>query len=225
MRIVLIGAPGSGKGTQSSLIRERYELSYLATGDMLRDAVARKTPQGILAKNAMDSGKLVDDEIVFDIVMNATKREECGNGYVLDGFPRTIRQAEMVENSDMRIDKAIEFTVPDEVILKRTSGRWIHPGSGRSYHEEFRPPKQPGVDDITGEPLIQRPDDRREVAEKRLRLFKDEASALAEFYKERGVYARVDADRTVDEVHKTIVDLLDPIAASLGLQVHNKNAM
>ncbi|CCW67649.1 unnamed protein product [Phytomonas sp. Hart1] len=220
MKIVLIGAPGSGKGTQSSLVRKRYDLSYLATGDMLRDAVARKTPQGILAKNAMDAGKLVDDEIVFDIVVSATNESKNANGCVLDGFPRTVRQATMMENANIHVDKAIEFSVPDDVILKRTSGRWIHQASGRTYHEEFRPPKTPGVDDVTGEPLIQRPDDRFEVAKKRLELFKSEANTLAEFYKTRGVYVRVDANRIVDEVYKTIVDHLDPIASSLNIQIN-----
>lgn len=218
MKIVLMGAPGCGKGTQSPYIQDRYGLCHLSTGDMLRDAVSRKTPNGVLAKSAMDSGKLVSDDIVFGIVKESIKRPECRYGYILDGYPRTLKQAELMENAGERVDKVIEFSAPDEVILERTSGRWIHKASGRTYHEVFRPPKAPGVDDATGEPLYQRPDDRRDVCEKRLQIYKDETKPLADHYQGGDVFSIINANRTVEEVRKTIASLLDPIGIATGLK-------
>lgn len=218
MKIVLMGAPGCGKGTQSPYIKERYGLCHLSTGDMLREAVANKTPSGVLAKSAMESGKLVSDEVVFGIVKESIRKPECRYGYILDGFPRTLRQAQMMEAAGEKVDKAIEFTAPDEVILTRTSGRWIHKASGRTYHEVFRPPKVPRTDDITGDPLYQRPDDQREVCEKRLNIYKSETAPLAKFYSERNAYVLVNADRTVDEVRNTIASILDSIAIATGMK-------
>ncbi|CAG9581723.1 putative adenylate kinase [Leishmania major strain Friedlin] len=218
MKIVLMGAPGCGKGTQSPYIQDRYGLCHLSTGDMLRDAVARKTANGKLAKDAMDSGKLVSDDIVFGIVKDSIKNPECRYGYILDGYPRTLKQAQMMEDAGEKIDKVIEFSVPDEVILERTSGRWIHKSSGRTYHEVFRPPKTPGKDDITGEDLYQRPDDRREVCEKRLDIYKNETRPLADYFTKEGVYSTINANQAIDEVRKIIAALLDPIGIATGLK-------
>ncbi|KPI87660.1 putative Adenylate kinase [Leptomonas seymouri] len=218
MKIVLMGAPGCGKGTQSPYVKERYGLCHLSTGDMLRDAVTRKTANGLLAKDAMDTGKLVSDDIVFGIVKDSIKNPECRYGYILDGFPRTLKQAQMMKDAGEKVDKVIEFSAPDEVILQRTSGRWIHKSSGRTYHEVFRPPRSPGRDDVTGEALYQRDDDRRDVCKKRLEVYKKETQPLADYYSSLNVYAMINADRTVEEVRKTIAGLLDPIAIATGLK-------
>ncbi|AIN97515.1 adenylate kinase, putative [Leishmania panamensis] len=218
MKIVLMGAPGCGKGTQSSYMKERYGLCHLSTGDMLRDAVARNTTNGKLAKGAMDSGKLVSDDIVFGIVKDSIKNPECRYGYILDGYPRTLKQAKMMEDAGEKIDKVIDFSVPDEVILERTSGRWVHKSSGRTYHEVFRPPRTPGKDDVTGEDLHQRPDDRHDVCEKRLGIYKQETRPLADYFTKEGVYSMINANQTVDEVRKVITALLDPIGVATGLK-------
>lgn len=218
MKIVLMGAPGCGKGTQSPYVQERYGLCHLSTGDMLRDALARKTANGLLAKDALDTGKLVSDDIVFGIVKDSIKSPECRYGYILDGFPRTLKQAQMMDQAGEKIDKVIEFSAPDEVILARTSGRWIHKASGRTYHEIFRPPQTPGKDDVTGEDLYQRQDDRRDVCEKRLGIYKSETQPLSEYYNKVGVYSKINADRAVDAVRQTIASLLDPIGIATGLK-------
>ncbi|EPY29462.1 adenylate kinase [Strigomonas culicis] len=184
---------------------------------MLRDAVTKQTPNGIRAKSAMDSGALVSDELVFGIVKDSIEKPECRYGYVLDGFPRTQRQAEMMDQAGEKIDAAIMFDTPDEVILERTGGRWIHKGSGRTYHEKYAPPKVAGKDDVTGEPLYQRPDDRREVCVKRLELYKKETQPLAEYYKSQGVFTSINANRIVQEVRKSIASILDPIGVATGL--------
>lgn len=218
MKIVLMGAPGCGKGTQSPEITERYGVCHLSTGDMLRDAVEKQTPSGLLAKHKMETGGLVSDDIVFNIVKDSIKRPECRYGYILDGFPRTVHQAQMLEQAGEHIDSALELTAPDDVILERTSGRWIHKASGRSYHEVFRPPRVPGVDDVTGEPLYQRDDDKRELCEKRLGIYKKQVEPLCEFYRSRGILARIQANRAVEAVTQSIRSVLDPIAIATGLK-------
>lgn len=218
MKIVLMGAPGCGKGTQSPYVQERYGLCHLSTGDMLREAVTRKTANGLLAKDAMETGKLVSDDIVFGIVKDSIKNPECRYGYILDGFPRTLKQAQLMDEAGEKVDKVIEFSAPDEVILQRTSGRWIHKASGRTYHEIFRPPQTPGKDDVSGEDLYQRKDDRREVCEKRLDIYKSETMPLKNFFSKAGVYSMINADRTVEEVRKNIAALLDPIGIATGLK-------
>lgn len=218
MKIVLMGAPGCGKGTQSPFIQQRYGLCHLSTGDMLREAVQKKTKNGVLAKSAMVQGRLVSDELVFGIVKDAIQEPECRYGYILDGFPRTMKQAELMDEAGEKVDKAIQFQAPDETILARTSGRWLHKASGRTYHDIFFPPRVAGKDDITGEDLYQRPDDSREVCKKRLGIYQAETKPLEEFYTKKGVYASVDADRVVDAVRKTISNLLDPIALATGLK-------
>lgn len=206
-----MGAPGCGKGTQSPALKERYNLCHLATGDMLREAVANKTPSGILAKEAMDNGKLVTDEIVFGILGDAMKKPECKEGYILDGVPRNISQAERLEKMGEKIDAAIMLDVPDKEIIERTSGRWLHRQSGRTYHEKFAPPKVPGKDDVTGEPLTQRSDDKKEVVTKRLEIFHSEMKPVDAFYAQRGVMFHIDGNRKMDVVRKSLFETLDPI--------------
>jgi len=174
-RLILVGPPGSGKGTQSPAIKKDHCLCHLATGDMLRAAVAAKTPLGMEAKAAMESGALVSDDLVVGIIGEAIKKPECRTGFVLDGFPRTVAQAqkldEMLTSRGTEVDKVLSFEVPDSLLVERVTGRWIHPGSGRSYHEKFAPPKTPGLDDMTGEPLIKRKDDNAETIKTRLAAF------------------------------------------------------
>ncbi|KAL5998192.1 hypothetical protein ACLOJK_009130 [Asimina triloba] len=171
----MTGPPGSGKGTQSPIIKDEYCLCHLATGDMLRAAVAVKTPLGIKAKEAMDKGELVSDDLVVGIIDEAMKKPSCQKGFILDGFPRTVVQAqkldEMLEKQGKKIDKVLNFAIDDAILEERITGRWIHPSSGRTYHTKFAPPKVPGTDDVTGEPLIQRKDDTAEVLKSRLEGF------------------------------------------------------
>ncbi|EHA8590447.1 putative Adenylate kinase 4 [Cocos nucifera] len=174
-RLILIGPPGSGKGTQSPIIKDEYCLCHLATGDMLRAAVAAKTPLGIKAKEAMEKGELVSDDLVVGIIDEAIKKPSCQKGFILDGFPRTVVQAqkldEMLAKQGTKIDKVLNFAIDDVILEERITGRWIHPSSGRTYHSKFAPPKVPGIDDVTGEPLIQRKDDTAEVLKSRLEAF------------------------------------------------------
>lgn len=218
MKIIIMGAPGSGKGTQSPYISERYGLCHLSTGDMLRDAVQRQTKYGIQAKQAMSAGKLVSDDLAFNIIKDAIKSSECKYGYILDGFPRTAKQAQMMESEGEHADVVIEFTAPDNVIVERTGGRWVHKNSGRTYHEVFRPPKVKGKDDITGEPLYQRPDDKREVCEKRLQIYKETTLPVADHYAKLNRLNIINADNHVDTVRNEIAKLLDPIAIARGLK-------
>jgi adenylate kinase len=214
MKIVVMGAPGCGKGTQCPAMVERYGICHLSTGDMLRAAVANGTDNGKRAKAAMESGALVTDDIVFGIVHDAMKAPECKDGYIIDGLPRTLEQAKKMEASGIAVDKVISFEVPDEVIIARTSGRWIHRQSGRSYHTLYAPPKVAGVDDVTGEPLMQRGDDKEEVVRKRLVTFHQELNPIHEYYKSQGKLALIDGHRKMDAVRATIFTLLDPLRGS-----------
>ena len=212
MKIVVMGAPGCGKGTQCPAMTERYNICHLSTGDMLRAAVAAGTDNGKKAKAAMDSGALVTDDIVLGIVKDAMQAPECKEGYIIDGLPRTLEQAKRMENEGIAVDKVISFEVPDEVIIARTSGRWIHRSSGRSYHTIFNPPKVAGKDDVTGEPLMQRADDKEEIVRKRLVTFHKEVGPIHEWYKSQGKLAQIDGNRKMDAVRSTIFTLLDPLA-------------
>ncbi|EKF32773.1 adenylate kinase, putative [Trypanosoma cruzi marinkellei] len=218
MKFVLMGAPGCGKGTQSPFITERYGVCHLSTGDMLREAVAKQTEYGKKLKAVMNTGALVSDDIVFGILKEGIARPECKYGYVLDGYPRTLRQAQLMEEAGEKVDKVILFDAPDDVIVSRTSGRWMHRASGRTYHEMFRPPKVHGKDDVTGEPLIQRADDRKEVVEKRLEAYRKETEPLINYYMKKGVFERIDADRSVEAVRHSVMSILDPVAVRLGLK-------
>src|SRR3954467_14369522 len=167
MRLILLGPPGAGKGTQAAFIRDRFGIPQISTGDMLRAAVKAGTPLGIAAKKVMDAGGLVSDDIIIGLVKDRLKQPDCANGYLFDGFPRTIPQADAMKEAGVAIDYVLEIDVPDQAIVERMSGRRVHPGSGRTYHVKFNPPKTPGKDDVTGEELIQRDDDKEETVKKR----------------------------------------------------------
>jgi adenylate kinase len=183
MRIILLGAPGAGKGTQAQFITEKYSIPQISTGDMLRAAVKAQTPLGVQAKQVMDAGQLVSDEIIIGLVQERISQEDCVNGFLLDGFPRTIPQADALKDAGVEIDAVVEIDVADEEIIKRMSGRRMHQGSGRTYHVIYNPPKVAGVDDETGEPLIQRDDDLPETVAKRLSVYHDQTAPLIDYYK------------------------------------------
>lgn len=220
MKIVLMGAPGCGKGTQSPFLKERYHICHLSTGDMLREAVANKTENGLKAKAAMDSGALVTDDIVFGILKDGMKKPECANGYIIDGLPRTLGQAQRMKETGIAVDQVVSFDVPDEVIVERTSGRWIHRASGRTYHEKFFPPQKAGIDDVTGEPLMQRPDDRKEVVVKRLEVYHKEINPIKDFYRNLGIFASINGNRALEDVRASLTSILDPIYKKLGGKLH-----
>ena len=190
MRIILLGSPGSGKGTQAQFITEKFAIPQISTGDMLRAAVREGTPLGIEAKKVMDAGGLVSDDIILGLIKERIAQSDCTNGYLLDGFPRTIAQAEGLEKMGVELDYVIEIVVEDEEIIKRMSGRRVHMASGRSYHVVFNPPKVEGVDDITGEPLIQRDDDTEETVRKRLNVYHEQTKPLVGFYSAAGQKAK-----------------------------------
>ncbi|MGP1717660.1 MAG: adenylate kinase [Methylophilus sp.] len=182
MRLILLGAPGAGKGTQATFIKEKYNIPQISTGDMLRAAVKAGTQLGLEAKKFMDAGGLVPDEVIIGLVKERIKDADCANGFLFDGFPRTIPQAEAMKNAGVAIDYVVEIDVPDAAIVERMSGRRSHPASGRTYHVKFNPPKVAGKDDTTGEELVQREDDKEEVVLKRLQVYHDQTEQLIGYY-------------------------------------------
>ena len=182
MRLILLGPPGAGKGTQASIIKEKFGIPQISTGDMLRAAVKAGTPLGLAAKKVMDEGGLVSDDIIIGLVRDRLLQPDCKTGYLFDGFPRTIPQAEAMREAGVDIDYVVEIDVPDEEIIRRMSGRRVHVASGRTYHVMFNPPKQEGVDDVTGEPLIQRDDDKEETVKKRLDVYHAQTEPLVDYY-------------------------------------------
>ena len=186
MRIILLGSPGSGKGTQAQFITEKYAIPQISTGDMLRAAVSAGTPLGVEAKKVMDAGGLVSDDIILGLIKERIAQPDCANGYLLDGFPRTIAQAEGLEAMGVCIDHVIEIVVADEEIVKRMAGRRVHLQSGRTYHVEFNPPKVDGIDDVTGEALIQRDDDKEDTVRKRLSVYHEQTKPLVGYYSAAG---------------------------------------
>ena len=182
MRLILIGPPGAGKGTQAAFIKEKFGIPQISTGDMLRAAVKAGTPLGLAAKEVMDKGQLVSDDIIIGLVKERLTQPDCANGFLFDGFPRTIPQAEALQAADIPIDFVLEIAVPDEEIVTRMSGRRVDPVSGRTYHIKYNPPKVEGKDDITGDPLIQRDDDKEEIVLKRLSVYHAQTEALVKFY-------------------------------------------
>ncbi len=182
MRIILLGGPGAGKGTQANYIKEKYNIPQISTGDMLRAAVKEGTPLGLQAKEVMESGGLVSDEIILGLVKDRIAKDDCTNGFLFDGFPRTIAQAESLKNQGVAIDSVVEIDVDDEEIIKRMSGRRVHLASGRTYHVIFNPPKVEGKDDETGEELIQRNDDQEETVRERLKVYHEQTEPLIEYY-------------------------------------------
>ena len=184
MRLILLGAPGAGKGTQAAFICRKYGIPQISTGDMLRAAVKAGTPLGLAAKKVMDSGALVSDDIIIGLVKERIEQDDCANGFLFDGFPRTIPQADAMKHAGVKLDYVLEIDVPFDAIIERMSGRRSHPASGRTYHLKFNPPKVEGKDDLTGEPLIQRDDDKEETVRKRLEVYDAQTRPLVDYYAE-----------------------------------------
>jgi adenylate kinase len=195
MRLILLGAPGAGKGTQAKFICERYGIPQISTGDMLRAAVKAGTPLGVEAKKVMDSGALVSDDIIIGLVKERIAQPDCVNGFLFDGFPRTIPQADAMKAAGVKLDVVLEIDVPDADIVERMSGRLFHIASGRSYHVKFNPPKTAGVDDATGEPLIQRDDDKEETVKKRLAVYQSQTRPLVGYYEAWAATGAAEAPR------------------------------
>jgi adenylate kinase len=183
MRLILLGGPGAGKGTQANYIKEKFQIPQISTGDMLRAAVKAGTELGLQAKKIMDTGGLVSDDIIIGLVKERIKASDCENGFLFDGFPRTLPQADAMKDAGVSIDAVVDIDVPDEEIIKRMSGRRVHLASGRTYHLTFNPPKEAGKDDETGEPLIQRGDDKEETVRKRLDVYHGQTEPLIDYYK------------------------------------------
>jgi adenylate kinase len=202
MKLILLGPPGAGKGTQAKFICEKFGIPQISTGDMLRAAIKAGTPLGKQAKKVMDAGQLVSDDIIMGLVRERLKQPDCKRGYLFDGFPRTIPQAEAIAQEGVGIDRVLEIDVPDEEIITRMSGRRVHPGSGRVYHVKFNPPKAEGRDDVTGEPLVQREDDREDTVRKRLEVYRAQTRPLIDYYQRLagGKYRRISGRGGVEDV-------------------------
>lgn len=211
MKIILLGPPGAGKGTQANNIRKTFNIPQISTGDMLRAAVSAGTQLGLEAKKVMDAGELVSDDLILQLVKERISEDDCKSGYLFDGFPRTIAQAEGMKKFGIDVDVVVEIRLDDESIIRRLSGRRVHPASGRTYHVIYNPPRQDNVDDITGEPLVQRDDDREETVRKRLQVYHSQTSPLIEYYKseaESGAvrYVEIDGSGDVDAITEKIID-------------------
>lgn len=219
MRVILLGAPGAGKGTQAQFIMERYGIPQVSTGDMLRAAVKAGTPLGVAAKKIMDAGQLVSDDIIIGLVKDRIAQPDCAKGFLFDGFPRTIPQAEALVKAGVDIDAVVEIAVADDEVVKRIVGRRVHPGSGRVYHVVYNPPKVAGKDDVTGEDLVQRPDDSEDTVRERLRVYHDQTSLLIGFYgdlaKQGGqkapAYVKIPGVGTVDAIRDQVFAALDRV--------------
>ncbi|OUS24943.1 adenylate kinase [Gammaproteobacteria bacterium 45_16_T64] len=216
MRIILLGAPGAGKGTQAQFICDKFQIPQISTGDMLRAAVKAQTPLGIQAKTVMDAGELISDDIIIGLVKERIKEKDCGNGFLFDGFPRTIPQAEALLESNVDIDHVVEIHVADEEIVNRLGGRRVHEESGRVYHVIYNPPKEEGKDDDTGDALVQRADDTEETVRNRLDIYHSQTEPLVSFYKDKStksenaaVYSKVAGIGTVDDIKNAVFSALD----------------
>jgi adenylate kinase len=220
MRLILLGAPGAGKGTQAQFICEKFSIPQISTGDMLRAAVKAGTDLGIAAKKIMDAGGLVSDDIIIGLVKDRLTQPDCSKGYLFDGFPRTIPQAQAMKDAGVPIDYVLEIDVPFDAIIDRMSGRRVHPASGRTYHVKFNPPKVSGKDDVTGEALIQRDDDKEETVRKRLQVYNDQTRPLVEYYSswatqsspsdkvKAPAYRKVNGTGSVDDITQSIFVVL-----------------
>ena len=217
MRLILLGAPGAGKGTQANYIKEKFAIPQISTGDMLRAAVKAGTPLGIAAKKIMDAGGLVSDDIIINLVKERIKDADCAHGFLFDGFPRTIPQAQAMKDAGIPIDFVVEIAVEDQEIIRRMSGRRVHSASGRTYHVVFNPPKVEGKDDITGEDLVQRPDDVEDTVIKRLDVYHDQTKPLVEYY---AAWEKSGDSKAPKCVHVpgvgSVDDIRDKIFAALG---------
>ena len=214
MKIVLLGPPGAGKGTQAEIICKNFSIPHISTGDMLREAIAKETALGKHAKEIMDAGNLVPDEVIINLVKERIKQEDCKNGYLFDGFPRTIPQADALDNQEIFLDVVLELTLEDELIINRMSGRRIHQSSGRSYHIEFNPPKNEGIDDETGETLIQRDDDKPDTVKNRLEVYWEQTNPLIVYYRSKSIqtdlkYIEIDGSKTMENVSLEIKKALE----------------
>jgi len=217
MRLILLGGPGAGKGTQATFITEKFGIPQISTGDMLRAAVKAGTALGLEAKKIMDAGGLISDEIITGMVKDRVAETDCENGYLLDGFPRTIPQADAMREFGIDIDYVVEISVDDTEIIKRMSGRRAHLASGRTYHVIYNPPKEEGIDDVTGEPLVQRDDDQEETVKKRLDVYHEQTEPLIDYYRAFSEsdsvnspdYVKIDGVGSVDNIRQTIFDALD----------------
>lgn len=213
MKILLLGAPGAGKGTQAQFITQTFHIPQISTGDMLRAAIRAGTPLGLEAKKIMDEGGLVSDDIIIGLVKERIAQADCANGFLFDGFPRTLAQAQAMQDADVHLDAVIEIDVPDEAIIDRMSGRRIHLNSGRTYHISNNPPKVADIDDETGEPLIQREDDKPETVKKRLQVYHDQTAVLIDFYGKMSgnhapKYIKIDGTQSVDVVKHQVLSAL-----------------
>lgn len=216
MRVILLGGPGAGKGTQANFIKEKYGIPQISTGDMLRAAVKAGTPLGLAAKKIMDEGGLVSDDIIIGLVKDRIKEPDCQPGFLLDGFPRTIPQADAMKNESINIDFVVEIAVDDEEIVKRMSGRRAHLASGRTYHVIYNPPKVEGKDDVTGEDLVQRDDDKEDTVRKRLKVYHDQTEPLIAYYSKWAQsgeanapkYVQIPGIGKVDEIRDAIFNAL-----------------
>ena len=216
MKIILLGPPGAGKGTQANYMKNEFGIPQISTGDMLRAAVSAGTPLGLEAKKVMDAGELVSDELILGLVKERITDDDCKNGYLFDGFPRTIAQADGMREAGISVEYIVELQIDDEEIIKRMSGRRIHPTSGRTYNILFNPPKVENVDDITGEPLVQRDDDKEETVRKRLQVYHSQTSPLIEYYAQSAadkdenapVHLQINGFGDVQEVKETIFNAL-----------------
>lgn len=219
MRVILLGGPGAGKGTQAGFIKERFSIPQISTGDMLRAHVKQGTELGAAAKKIMDEGGLVSDDIIMGMVKARITEDDCKNGYLFDGFPRTLAQADALKDAGVYVDAVVEIDVPDEEIIKRMSGRRVHLASGRTYHVMFNPPKDEGKDDQTGEPLIQRDDDKEETVKARLKVYHDQTEPLIAYYSEwadRGgegapKYIKIHGTGSVDQIRDQIIGQLEAV--------------
>jgi len=215
MRIILLGPPGAGKGTQAQFISKEYDIPQISTGDMLRAAIKEGSELGKKAKDIMNAGGLVSDDLIINLVKERIAKPDCANGCIFDGFPRTIPQAQALADAGVAIDHVIEISVPDDEIVKRLSGRRQHPGSGRVYHVDHNPPKQEGLDDVTGEALIQREDDQESTIRDRLATYHEQTSTLVGFYQDKAKeddnapsYNKFDGTKGIDEVKQQILSVL-----------------
>ncbi len=213
MRVILLGAPGAGKGTQAQFIMERFGIPQISTGDMLRAAVKEGSEIGQQVREIMAAGQLVSDEIIIALVRERIERDDCRNGFLFDGFPRTIPQAEALQGAGVHIDHVVEIAVSDETIINRLVGRRVHPASGRVYHVEFNPPRVAGHDDVTGDELVHREDDREETVRHRLEIYHRQTAQLIDYYRDKGEngthYHRIDGVGTVDEIRERVLQALD----------------
>jgi adenylate kinase len=218
MRIILLGMPGAGKGTQARFLIDKFGIPQISTGDMLRAAIKAGTPLGLEAKKFMDRGALVPDDIVIELVKRRVEQPDCARGFIFDGFPRTIPQAEALRRAGIRVDCVAEISISDEAILRRMSGRRVHPASGRSYHTEFNPPRTPGKDDVTGEPLVQRDDDKEETVRKRIDIYHAQTKPLIDYYSRSAAagdaqaprYVKIDGTGTVEAIRDRLLAALAP---------------